>query len=67
MGGVSFPPHSAGLVQIHEEGYAARLPSPNPQLLVIPQWLGSFRERGEILGDLISRAGSEDEWGTLTV
>jgi prevent-host-death family protein len=26
------------------------------------KWLGSFRERGEILGDLISPAGSEDEW-----
>jgi prevent-host-death family protein len=24
-------------------------------------WLGSFRERGEILGDLVSPAGSEDE------
>jgi len=25
------------------------------------QWLGSFRERGEILGDIVSPAGSEDE------
>lgn len=33
----TFASHSAGLVLIHEEGYAARLPSPNPQLLVIPR------------------------------
>ena len=29
------------------------------------KWLGSFRERGEILGDIISPAVAEDEWDAL--
>ena len=28
-------------------------------------WLGSFRDRGEILGDIVSSATSEDEWDVL--
>lgn len=28
-------------------------------------WLGAFRERGEILGDLVSPLVSEDEWDAL--
>ena len=29
------------------------------------KWLGSFRERGEILGDVVSPATSEEEWDAL--
>jgi prevent-host-death family protein len=29
------------------------------------KWLGSFRERGEIIGDVVSPATSEDEWDAL--
>lgn len=29
------------------------------------KWLGSFRERGEILGDVVSPAVPEDEWDAL--
>jgi prevent-host-death family protein len=29
------------------------------------KWLGSLRERGEILGDIVSPAVAEDEWDAL--
>jgi prevent-host-death family protein len=29
------------------------------------KWLGSFRDRGEILGDVVSPAVPEDEWDAL--
>jgi len=29
------------------------------------KWLGSFRDRGEILGDIVAPAVPEDEWDVL--
>lgn len=39
--------------------------SPPPTPARPKNWLGSLRDRGEILGDIVSPATSEDEWDVL--
>jgi prevent-host-death family protein len=51
------------LVTRYGEPVAEVIPPPAPAR---PEnWLGSFRDRGEILGDIVSPATSEDEWEVL--
>lgn len=38
---------------------------PPPAPLRPARWLGSMKDRGEILGDIVSPASSADEWDVL--
>jgi len=51
------------LVTRYGEPVAEVIPPPAPARPT--NWLGSFRDRGEILGDIVSPATSEDEWDVL--
>ena len=51
------------LVTRFGEPVAEVVPPPAPERP--RKWLGSFRERGEILGDVVSPAVAEDEWDAL--
>jgi prevent-host-death family protein len=52
------------LVTRYGEPVAEVIPPPVPAR---PEnWLGSFRDRGEILGDIVAPATSEDEWEVLS-
>jgi prevent-host-death family protein len=48
------------LVTRHGKAVAKVVPAPAPERP--RKWLGSFRDRGKILGDLVSSSASEDEW-----
>jgi len=51
------------LVTRFGEPVAEVVPPPAPPRPV--KWLGSMKDRGEILGDIVSPATSEDEWDVL--
>jgi len=51
------------LVTRFGEPVAEVVPPPAPPRPA--KWLGSMKDRGEILGDIVSPATSEDEWDVL--
>ncbi len=53
-------------VVVTKKGRPIALISPPPVVDKISDWIGSFKGRGQIIGDIVSPSSSEDEWESLS-
>jgi prevent-host-death family protein len=53
-------------VLVTKRGQPIALISPAPAVDKLSNWIGSFKGRGQIIGDIVSPASSENEWETLS-
>ncbi len=53
-------------ILVTKRGRPIALISPAPAVDKAPGWIGSFRDRGRIDGDIVSPASDETEWEALS-